>query len=65
MSLWERAAGIGERDAVNFVGLAWRNGKPVVNEGADCFFTEPSEQCPYHGLTFPSGSLAGGRPPVR
>jgi hypothetical protein len=55
VSLWERAAGIGERDAVNFVGLAWRNGKPVVNEGADCFFTEPSEQCPYHGLTFPSG----------
>jgi len=55
VSLWERAAGIGERDAVNFVGLAWRNGKPVVNEGADCFFTEPSEQCPYHALTFPSG----------
>jgi hypothetical protein len=55
VSLWERAAGIGERDAVNFVGLAWKNGKPVVNEGADCFFTEPSEQCPYHGLTFPSG----------
>ena len=55
VSLWERAAGIGERDAVNFVGLAWRNGKPVVNEGADCFFTEPCEQCPYHALTFPSG----------
>lgn len=55
VSLWERAASIGERDAVNYVGLAWRNGRPVVNEGADCFFTEPTEQCPYHGLTFPSG----------
>jgi hypothetical protein len=55
VSLWERAASIGEREAVNFVGLAWRNGKPVVNEASDCFFTEPTEQCPYHGFTFPSG----------
>lgn len=55
INILERAADIGARDAVNFVGLAWRNGKPVVNEGPDCFFTDPRQQCPYHGLIFPSG----------
>ena len=55
VNIWERAAGIGARDAVNFVGLAWRDGKPVVNEGPDCFFQDPRQQCPYHALTFPSG----------
>ena len=56
INIMERAADIGARDAVNFVGLAWRNGKPVVNEGPDCFFTDPRQQCPYHGLIFPSGA---------
>ena len=56
VNLWERAAGIGARDAVNFVGLAWRDGKAVVNEGPDCFFHDPRQQCPYHALTFPSGT---------
>jgi hypothetical protein len=55
VNIWERAAGIGSREAVNFVGLAWRDGKAVVNEGPDCFFTDPRQQCPYHALTFPSG----------
>lgn len=50
-----RAAHIGAREAVNFVGLAWKAGRPVVNEGPDCYFTEPDKQCPYHGLQFPSG----------
>ena len=54
INILERAADIGARDAVNFVGLAWRNGKPVVNEGPDCFFSDPRQQCPYHGLVFPS-----------
>jgi hypothetical protein len=56
VNIWERAAGIGAREAVNFVGLAWRDGKPVVNEGPDCFFHDAKQQCPYHGLVFPSGS---------
>lgn len=58
LNIWERAAGIGARDAVNFVGLAWRDGKPVVNEGPDCFFADPRQQCPYADLIFPSGTPA-------
>ena len=56
VNVWERAAGIGARDAVNFVGLAWRDGLPVVNEGPDCFFADPRQQCPYSDLVFPSGA---------
>lgn len=55
VNIMERAADIGAREAVNFVGLAWRNGRAVVNEGPDCFFADPRQQCPYHGLLFPSG----------
>lgn len=60
ISVWERAASIGARDAINFVGLAWRDGKLALNEGTDCFFTEPTEQCPYYNLTFPSGQPRDG-----
>ena len=60
INVWERAASIGARDAINFVGLAWRNGKLALNEGTDCFFTEPTEQCPYYNLTFPSGRPSDG-----
>lgn len=60
ISVWERASSIGARDAVNFVGLAWRDGRLALNEGTDCFFTEPTEQCPYHNLTFPSGRTRDG-----
>lgn len=55
LTILERTADLGAREAINFVGLAWRDGKPVVNEGPDCYFTEPDKQCPYHNLTFPSG----------
>lgn len=65
VNLWERAADIGSREAVNFVGLAWRNGKPVVNEGPDCFFQDPRQQCPYHELMFPVGTIADGREVVQ
>ncbi|MCR8922695.1 toprim domain-containing protein [Dasania sp. GY-MA-18] len=58
LNILERTTEIGAREAVNFVGLAWQNCKPIVNEGKDCFFTEPDKQCPYHNLTFPSGSSA-------
>lgn len=61
LNIWERAADIGARDAVNFVGLAWRNGKAVVNEGPDCYFTDPRQQCPYSNLVFPSGDRADAR----
>lgn len=60
VNVWERAASIGARDAINFVGLAWRDGRLALNEGTDCFFTEPTEQCPYYNLTFPSGTVAHG-----
>ncbi len=40
---------------VNFVGLAWRNGKVIINESKDCYFEDKS-QCTYDRLTFPSGS---------
>ncbi len=65
LMIWERAASIAARDAVNFVGLAWRDGKLALNEGPDCYFTEPTEQCPYYNLTFPSGKPSDGVEVVR
>ncbi|MBN3848352.1 hypothetical protein G3N58_16160 [Paraburkholderia sp. Ac-20342] len=61
VNILERGADLGARQASNFVGLAWRNGTPAVNEGPDCYFTEPEKQCPYHNLTFPSGPIADAR----
>lgn len=58
LTLWERATNIGARNAANFVGLCYRDGKPAVNEGTDCYFSEPDKQCPYHNLTFPSGPVS-------
>lgn len=61
VNILERTADLGARHAANFVGLAWRDGKLIVNEGPDCYFTEPEKQCPYHNLTFPTGSAAQAR----
>lgn len=61
LSIMHRTAGLGARKAANFVGLCWQEGRPVVNEGPDCYFTEPERQCPYHSLMFPSGSPADAR----
>jgi len=61
VTLMERAADVGSRNAANFVGLCWRDGKLIVNEGPDCYFMDPEKQCPYHNLTFPSGSNMDGR----
>jgi len=61
VNILERGADLGARDAVNFVGLAWRDGRLIVNEGTDCYFTEPEQQCPYHNLVFPTGSLYNAR----
>jgi hypothetical protein len=57
INILERSAALGQRTASNFVGLCWRNGEMVVNEGPDTFFTDPMKQCPYHNLLFPSGSM--------
>lgn len=61
VNILERTAHIGARNAANFVGLAYRDGKLVVNEGPDCYFTNPEQQCPYHNLTFPSGTVQDAR----
>ncbi|KAF0812765.1 hypothetical protein IGB42_02608 [Andreprevotia sp. IGB-42] len=61
VNVLERTSGIGARHAVNFVGLAWREGRLAVNEGPDCYFTEPDKQCPYSGLLFPSGTRHDAR----
>lgn len=61
INIMERSADLGSRDAINFVGLAWRNGKLTVNEGADCYFTEPDKQSPYHNLIFPTGNIGDAR----
>jgi len=61
VNIMENAANIGARKAANFVGLCWKDGDLVVNEGPDCYFQEPEKQCPYNNLTFPSGAPAQGR----
>lgn len=61
LTILERGAHLGERQAANFVGLAWLNEKPIVNQGPDTYFTDPEKQCPYHNLTFPSGSREDAR----
>lgn len=61
LNIMERTADCGARDAVNFVGLCWRDGEPSLNEGPDCYFAEPDKQCPYSGLLFPSGTPDAAR----
>lgn len=61
VTLWGYASKINEREAVNFVGLCWKDGKPHVNEGNDTYFPEPEKQCPYHNLTFPNGPVSDAR----
>lgn len=58
LTILERGAHIGARQAANFVGLAWRAGKLTVHEGPDCYFSDPDKQCPYHNLVFPAGTPA-------
>lgn len=65
LSIWERASSIGARRVLNFVGVAWLDGKPVVNEGPDCFFQNAAHQCPYHALVFPSGRPEQGAEVLR
>lgn len=60
VNVLSRTVELGSHDAVNFVGLAWRDARPIVNQGPDCYFTEPEKQCPYHNLVFPRGMPAQG-----
>jgi len=57
VNILERTAHLGARNAINFVGVAWRDGRLVVNEGPNCYFIDPRQQCPYWRLTFPSGRI--------
>jgi len=61
INILENTAHIGARHAANYVGLCYRNGALIVNEGPDCYFTNPEQQCPYHNLTFPKGSKSDAR----
>jgi hypothetical protein len=61
VNLLECGAHIGARDAANFVGLCFKDGELKVNEGPDCYFTSPEQQCPYHNLTFPTGTRQDAR----
>lgn len=61
VNIMENAAHIGARHASNFVGLCWREGKLVVNEGPDSYFQNPEQQCPYYNMTFPTGTKNDAR----
>jgi len=65
INILERGADLGARHAINFVGLAWRDGQLVVNQGPDCYFTLPEKQCPYHNLTFPSGTVEDAKAVIK
>lgn len=56
LTIKENEANVDIIEAVNFVGIAWFNGKLRVNQGADCYFPEPDQQCPYNNLKFHSGN---------
>jgi len=65
LNIWERAVHIGERNAMNFVGLAFKDGRPTVNDGTDCYFQDPVKQCPYHNLVFHNGYKGDARTVVK
>lgn len=65
VNILERTAHLGARSAANFVGLAWRDGQLIVNQGPDCYFTDAEKQCPYHDLSFPSGQASDAARVIR
>jgi hypothetical protein len=56
LTIMERSTELAAKDVVNFVGLAWRDGKLAALEGQDCFFIEPQKQCLYYNMSFPRGT---------
>lgn len=65
VNVLERAADLGARDVVNFVGLAWRGGELAALEGNDCYFIEPQKQCLYYNMTFPRGTRQNARAVIK
>ncbi len=65
LNILERAVHLGEHKAINIVGIGWKDGRPVVNQGPDCFFTDPDKQCPYSNLMFPSGPGSDAWPVIK
>ena len=61
LAIMERTTKLMKVDAVNFVGLCWKGGKLTINEGPDCYFENADQQCPYHSLLFPSGTINHAR----
>lgn len=61
VNIFERTALKRSKVVSNYVGLCWLQGKLIVNEGPDTFFSEPEKQCPYHKLTFKSGTVDDAR----
>ena len=56
INIMERTADLAGRTVVNLVGVANKQGKYVVNEGPDCYFEDPRQQCPYHQMIFHRGT---------
>ncbi|MDR1890025.1 MAG: toprim domain-containing protein [Zoogloeaceae bacterium] len=61
VNIMERTADLSARDAVNFIGLAWRAGKLAALEGRDCYLQDPDKQCLYHNMVFPRGTQQAAR----
>ncbi len=56
VTIMENTAALNPIHAANIVGLAWLNNQLSVNEGNDCFFAIPEQQCAaYKDLTFHTG----------
>jgi hypothetical protein len=64
VNILERTSSLGARNAVNYVGLCWKDQRLAVNEGSDCYFTDPAQQCTYSGLTFNNGTQADAAPVI-
>lgn len=65
VTIWGRAARIEQINAVNWVGICYKDGKLRVNEGTDCYFQDPEQQCVYHNFRFPSGDIRSAAPILR
>ncbi len=65
ITIMERSADLAARDVVNFIGVAWQDGKLKALEGQNCFFTEPQKQCLYYNMTFPRGAATQARQVVQ
>jgi hypothetical protein len=62
VNILERTSSLGARNAVNYVGLCWKDQRLTVNEGTDCYFVDPAQQCTYSGLTFNNGPESDAAP---